>query len=68
MQDYLMIFAGARDAYRQGRFTEATQQFQRCRELCPDDTLTSIYLQRCEIFLRQPPEEDWEGVWIAERK
>jgi adenylate cyclase len=68
MQDYLVLFAGARDAYREGSFAEATRQFQRCLELCPEDTLTSIYLQRCEIFLRQPPEENWDGVWIAERK
>ena len=68
MQDYLVVFAGARDAYREGSFAEAVRRFQRCLELCPEDTLTSIYLQRCEIFLRQPPEEDWEGVWVAEQK
>ncbi len=68
MEEYLATYAGARDAYRAGSFSEATRHFQRCLELCPDDTLTSVYLQRCEVFLREPPEEDWSGVWVAERK
>lgn len=68
MQEYLSTYAGARDAYREGRFAEATRHFQRCLELWPEDRLTSVYLARCQIFLRQPPEEDWEGVWLAEQK
>ncbi len=68
MEEYLELYAGAREAYRSRSFAEANLRFQRCLELCPGDTLPSLYLERCETFLRKPPEEDWEGVWIAEHK
>ncbi|MGI8955957.1 MAG: CHASE2 domain-containing protein [Chthoniobacterales bacterium] len=68
LEEYLALFAAARNAYRGRDFFEADRQFRRCLELRPDDQLPAVYLERCEIFLRQPPAEDWEGVWIAEHK
>ena len=68
MEEYLATYAGARAAYRARSFAEATRQFHHCSELQPNDELPRLYLERCEVFLRQPPPEDWAGVWIAEHK
>ena len=68
LQEYLESYAAARAAYREQAFTEARFHFRRCLELRPNDKLQLLYLERCEVFLENPPPEDWEGVWIAEHK
>ncbi len=68
VQDCLGLHEEACQAYRARDFSEAARQFQRCRELCPNDVLPAIYLERCETFRRKPPPEEWSGIWIAEHK
>ncbi len=33
-----------------------------------DDSVARTYLRRCEGFIRNPPAEDWDGVYLLERK
>jgi adenylate cyclase len=68
IEKYLATYTTAREAYRARSFADAMQQFQLCLDLWPNDGLISVYLRRCEIYLREPPDSNWEGVWIAERK
>lgn len=68
MEEYLATYAGARDAYRERDFADASIRFRRCLELRPKDALPVVYLKRCEFFLHRPPTDDWEGVWIADHK
>ena len=28
----------------------------------PEDKLTGVYIDRCNSYLKDPPEEDWDGV------
>ena len=65
---YLEVYASARNAYRDRDFANAQFHFRRCVELRSGDRLPLLYLERCEAFLTNPPPDDWEGVWIAERK
>lgn len=67
-EEYFASYEEARAAYRARNFADARREFRHCFELRPDDLLTSVYLERCDIFLQRPPAEDWEGVWIAEHK
>jgi adenylate cyclase len=68
VQDCLGTHDQACTAYQQRDFLEASRLFRRCRELCPDDVLPSLYLERCDIFIEKPPPEDWTGIWVAEHK
>ncbi len=68
MEEYLALYEEARAAYRARNFAAARQQFRRCLELRPEDALPSVYIERCEIFLQRPPEENWNGVWVAAHK
>lgn len=58
----------ALELYRKRMFNES-------RELCialltvkPGDGATEILRQRCEMFLQQPPSEDWDGVYQMDTK
>jgi adenylate cyclase len=68
LQDYLENYAAARAAYRDRDFTEARRCFRRCIELCPNDKLPVLYLERCAAFLTNPPPDNWKAIWIAEHK
>ena len=68
LHHYLEVFHTASAAYHERSFANAELQFRRCVLLRPGDQLSALYLERCALFLTNPPEEGWEGVWIAERK
>jgi len=49
-------------AYRDGRFEEALKLFRLCSHICPTDTVTALYIQRCERYIANPPGDEWHGV------
>jgi adenylate cyclase len=56
-------FARGLDAYRHQDWDGATEQFERCRCLAPDDGPSRVFLQRVATLRGNPPPADWDGVW-----
>jgi adenylate cyclase len=54
--------------YRARRFAEARTDFERCRDGLPDDRPSAIYVERCDAFLRTPPPDGWDGVYVMTHK
>ncbi|MCP4040391.1 MAG: GAF domain-containing protein [Gammaproteobacteria bacterium] len=52
-------------AYRQRDYKAASACFQ---PGAAQDTRCQIYMSRCEALIKQPPPDDWDGVWNAEFK
>ncbi len=60
--------AEALEAYRARRFQEARDWFSREPAI---DTLTGLYRlyrERVEHYLAQPPDDDWDGVFVLDKK
>ncbi len=55
-------------AYRKREFAEARTIFQALLPRQPDDGPTKLYLQRCEVYLREPPSPEWDGVFEMAEK
>jgi adenylate cyclase len=53
--------------YRQGNFAEASTAFAQASQQGLNDSLTQMYLQRCDDLIQQPPAE-WTGVYIMKTK
>ena len=34
----------------------------------PDDPPSTKFIERCRVFYKDPPGEDWDGVFTAESK
>ena len=49
--------------YRDRSFKEAKDQFEAILEDYPGDGPSELYVKRCEDYLRNPPAEDWDGVF-----
>lgn len=55
------------DAYRSGKWDDATDAFTRALALNPADGLAQTYIDRC-TKLRADPPAAWDGIWVAKEK
>lgn len=63
-QKDVAAFQEALDLYRNRRWDEALNLFRRLK----DDKLSGVYVSRIAELKRDPPPEDWEGVYDLKQK
>jgi adenylate cyclase len=55
--------------YRGRKFAEAANGFEATRkEIGVKDYLCEMYIERCEVYIEQPPPENWDGSYILTEK
>ncbi|MBW1781753.1 MAG: GAF domain-containing protein [Deltaproteobacteria bacterium] len=54
--------------YRAGNWDKAMGAFRETLNLNPNDRLSQIYIERCEHLKENPPDGDWNGVWVMTSK
>ena len=54
--------------YRKKNWEVAKEAFNSSLELNPNDTLSKIYIKRCNYLNDNPPEDGWDGVWLMTEK
>jgi adenylate cyclase len=64
----LELFARGREAYKQRDWRAAGQAFERVLDRWPDDGPARIFLRRCEEYLGEEPEANWDGVYVMKHK
>ena len=47
--------------YKAQNWQKAIEFFQKALRTDPDDGPSNTYLERCKIFIKSPPGEDWDG-------
>ena len=67
-QKILELFSEGRKLYKLMKFEEAMKFFARAVKLDPDDGPSKVYFARCKEYLKNPPPEDWDGVWVMTKK
>ncbi len=50
------------ELYKQRKFEEAITYFQKALEVKPDDGPSALYIERCNQFIENPPDDNWDGV------
>ncbi|HHE46168.1 MAG TPA: CHASE2 domain-containing protein, partial [Bacteroidetes bacterium] len=68
MYRVLELFNQGLEHYRRREFNEALQLFRQSLRVCPEDGPTQVYVKRCELYISQPPSDDWNGVWTLTEK
>lgn len=66
--DHLAPWNEAIDLYRGMKFREAILAFEKVQQIKPDDGPTKLYLERCAAMVEDPPEGDWDGVFVMKSK
>ena len=54
--------------YYERNFTQAVSYFRDALKVLPGDTVASMLLERSELYSRNPPPAEWDGVEIMTRK
>ncbi|HNW35986.1 MAG TPA: adenylate/guanylate cyclase domain-containing protein, partial [Candidatus Ozemobacteraceae bacterium] len=68
MDDVLGIYKSALESYRSRNWDAAGRLFADALKLHPGDTLSRTYSDRCAFFRREPPPDDWDGIWVMHSK
>ncbi|HUV18518.1 MAG TPA: GAF domain-containing protein [Ilumatobacteraceae bacterium] len=67
LMDVVNDFRDGVDNYRRGAWDAAIGSFRRCLQAHPGDSLSAIYIERCEQLRTHPP-ENWDGIWVMTSK
>jgi adenylate cyclase len=54
--------------YLKQEWDQAIRQFDEALGICPDDSPSEVYRSRCEVFKKNPPGPDWDGVFVMTTK
>ena len=67
-KEWLATYNRAREFYKSGFFSEALPNFKRCLELHKYDKVSQIFVDRCKEYLVNPPDSNWDGVFVLKSK
>jgi adenylate cyclase len=67
-QEGYHIFCDGIELYRNRNFLEALKLFKRSNQILGGDMPSSLYEDRCNELIQNPPGEEWDGVFTAKTK
>jgi len=67
-KELVELFARGQQAYKLRDWRSAGQAFDQVLDRWPDDGPARIFLRRCEEYLAEEPEADWDGVYVMKHK
>src|SRR5690606_29891874 len=60
----LELYNAALALYKERRWQDARAGFQKALDVDAEDGPSKLYLERCDEYLKNPPGEDWDGVFV----
>ncbi len=54
--------------YKLRKFSEALAVFKKALSIVPGDGPSTEYVNRCEAYIKNPPDADWDGVFTMKTK
>ena len=67
-QETLAQFERGLEHYRAGEFSPALKRFDACVALAPKDNAAALYVHRCRELIESPPQSEWRGLTVLDRK
>lgn len=54
--------------YKSRNWKEAMAAFKEVLKIDPEDGPSKLYVGRCKEYLKNPPDDDWDGVFVMKTK
>lgn len=68
-QQVIELYQKGRDYYLKRKFRQAMNEFALIlEEIDPKDKAAELHLDRSQHFLKNPPPDEWDGVWTMTEK
>jgi class 3 adenylate cyclase/CHASE2 domain-containing sensor protein len=77
LQKCVELFTKGRILYSERKWDKAIEVFKQCQEYEPHHpnrepgcktTPSNVYIKRCEMYKKSPPEENWDSIYTATEK
>lgn len=68
LDEYRDTFAAAFAAYQKLQLDDALSYFIACLNIYPDDSVSRIFIDRCEYLQKNPTAPEWSGIWHMDEK
>ncbi len=68
LHDEVKLFHEMRRLYRRQDWEQAELQLMNLQRMSPDSALYRLYAERVVYFRKNPPSEDWDGVFVFHTK
>ncbi|OGT45404.1 MAG: hypothetical protein A3E83_00240 [Gammaproteobacteria bacterium RIFCSPHIGHO2_12_FULL_41_20] len=68
VKTYTALFETGFSMYQNKRWDNAVQYFTQCQAIYPEDTIATLFIQRCDQLKSNPPPQDWNGIWHLKEK
>ena len=68
LHDEVRLFHEVRRLYRRQNWDQAELQLMNLQRMAPDTPLYRIYSERVVYFRKNPPNADWDGVFVFQTK
>ena len=65
---FLESYHNGLEAYKKRAWKSAIDQFQQALTIRKDDIVSNLYIQRAQLFVDNPPPDDWNGVFVMTKK
>ncbi len=59
----VQLFSEGRAHYKNYDFVKALEKFMMALNIDPTDGPSRIFCTRCELYIKNPPPENWDGVF-----
>lgn len=66
--ELVRLFHQGFELYHARQFEKAIEAFNQALQTHPDDAVTHLYIERCQDYLKEPPPENWDGVFTMTSK
>jgi adenylate cyclase len=67
-QRIIAIYNEGLAAYKERRWQDGINLFKNALSIDTNDGPSSVYLERCNEFLKNPPPDDWDGIFTMRTK
>jgi len=68
LMDTVNYFSEGLRYYRVGKWQKAIHMFEKALSHHAGDSLSQMYIERCQTLQETPPEGEWDGVWTMTSK
>lgn len=68
IEETMKWFGEGYEFYHSKSWQKGLECFSKALDLNPTDEVSKLYIQRCQDYLAEPPEEGWDGVFVMKTK
>lgn len=67
-EELLKLYNEALVLYKERNWEGAREIFKKALKVVPEDGPSRLYIERCNEYIKRPPGDDWDGVFVMKTK